>query len=1440
MRKRRMKRILGFLAAVMTTCLTLAAPVMAAMTSAEDLAWARTASLEEVRSKLGDLQKYLLPFDDWYTYRYWTQYRLGGGTNQGNADGYSSTLSYIIGTDVITDQKYRAGLTINYCRFDLELPDLPHFEGHENHVFYYAETPSSTEWEEIEEYHHLKEDANGGYITSIGGYPAKGYYTWNKTGYRLEVYVNLQDLLPWAAETEAKKSILYFKINSYSKEEELAKARNIEELIKNWQPKLSGPVVIGADPELFEKYGIKTGGVDVVVDTYAEDEPGEDATKPAEEEGKQKSKKDKDRDKDTEEKSQGHEDGGTTIPAIIILGTLGTAGAAAAAGAAGAGAGSGSEKPDGSEEKKLSTFKMYVNKDFGNKLKKGDEPKAVYARIVERKPSGEEVDRTDLTEQIRVFSSDGSLVVTDGGMSANGYRCAMASVPDVDEPEPEGKVSFFFEGEGGTFTQNVIFNVAIPGIKFFQDNLTLPAGELDEPEFLAFEVQEMGEKYDVEVSYNGEDYEIDLAECDDAEVKNVHYVALMEKNKQIFDAGVYTESWVNVTVKNETQKITASVKIIRMSMGLNVTVKALNCYRVPKKESAGKEMKRMTVADFETATTEGLAYVLYYDREEHVVRQQAAFPSVTFEPLDGETEERKKQISESLAQIKISCKLLRTEEDFSVCAFVCEGGFLDAPARYNVKLCMTAEIPVGDGENQRMVKYQAERVVLLRSQPSRVVAGVKENYEVDKYDDQITDMLYQIKEIVFDHYMNHLFSLYHMIDRMVDGYDRAYGYDPYQVAKVVDVWERFQRGEMLGANAEAKGYGVADELEALAAATRSWDGWQGIVLRISLDVMTGGASEIAMVALDVNRGAMDYRKETGGRGTAFGYFKAAGIPLLFGAGFGVAAAVGKGASKLVGTQARKLFPKKTAALLKKAEAVKNTAREMAELAARDAKAAAGYVSSVIPQGAKTASAKIGNAVNAVVELVDSVDPRLVLPKAKMANSVVSASVNKGKATGDALIKEAKAAPKNVREKCIDMAGNVANKEGEIIYNEMIAAKKALQANPTSGAAQLRYNQSLVEFKASHAAIEHANSIMPGQNLNMRELINMDIEKNVTSRVESKVMTKAGDWYNIDPNTVKVERATANKGAGLKFGRDCDMTPKVVTKEGGTKYVSQVTTDKILEEAVQETIEETCGKEFASQFAQKGKFSQKMDFTGCTVQHADYFQGGLDTVQQVTNKARMGEFMGAEQARSVADTLRHKGLHPYEAGAKIEKEVFSKLKDGEADALLKELEAYAKADASVAKSMQLSENAKKLKEAYSLMEEGLYQPSKYGNYVVEKEWVCIEKGCGETLTAQAYANARIIDRGSGRALTEEMMQRTEAWTGERITLSEARKACELNGTTLEKAIAGVGDAFEMQDKLLGRGIIYDVTKTAASGMTQGFGVGGAMNVLRNATEGTKKK
>ncbi|MBQ6756538.1 MAG: hypothetical protein IJP43_06305, partial [Oscillospiraceae bacterium] len=452
----------------------------ALMQNAEDMNWARTADLQEVKNKLKDLQEYLLPLDRHDLYFYEVLNTSGGGSNQGNANGYTNRFSYNITTEVETGGG--SHLPVTRTRVDLNLPELPHYDGHDRSVFYYCESYSNS-WDHVSDYADVE---NSERITTIGGYPAKGYarvatYKGKTILYESYIYVNLQTLFPWIQEG-AKGGIVLFHVKSSSSEpDSIAEAQRLTEIIKNWQPTISEPVVIAAetDPEVLKDLGIKKGGANVVVDTPAKEEAGEDS--------------------------------GTEIPAIIILGTLG-------AGAALAGAASGDGEGD---KKKRSSFKMYINKIFGSSLKKGDQPQAVFARIAEVTPDGREIPRPDLTGQIRVWSFDDSLIVKDGGM-VNGYKCAMVSVYDTEDQPPEGKVSFYFEGEGGSFTQNVIFNIAVPGIKFFQENLTLPAGILEEPEFLPFEVSEMGDKYEIELSYNGENYEIDLAECDDKNA-HVHY-----------------------------------------------------------------------------------------------------------------------------------------------------------------------------------------------------------------------------------------------------------------------------------------------------------------------------------------------------------------------------------------------------------------------------------------------------------------------------------------------------------------------------------------------------------------------------------------------------------------------------------------------------------------------------------------------------------------------------------------------------------------------------------------------------------------------------------------------------------------------------------------------------------------------------------------------------
>ena len=153
------------------------------------------------------------------------------------------------------------------------------------------------------------------------------------------------------------------------------------------------------------------------------------------------------------------EDGGVSVPAAIVVGVLG--GGAAIAGAAAASGGADGKK------KKRKSYKMYVQKDFGDAIRRGgDKPVIIRARMAEVDESGAERDRNDLTANIGV-STDGMTV--HGAALAGRYCEATVSVPE-NNPNDTANITFTFNGEGGTFTNTVIFRLVDgPSLKFVDE-----------------------------------------------------------------------------------------------------------------------------------------------------------------------------------------------------------------------------------------------------------------------------------------------------------------------------------------------------------------------------------------------------------------------------------------------------------------------------------------------------------------------------------------------------------------------------------------------------------------------------------------------------------------------------------------------------------------------------------------------------------------------------------------------------------------------------------------------------------------------------------------------------------------------------------------------------------------------------------------------------------
>lgn len=79
---------------------------------------------------------------------------------------------------------------------------------------------------------------------------------------------------------------------------------------------------------------------------------------------------------------------------------------------------------DCDSEGKRSTYKMYINKDFGDSIRYDKPPVTVYARMAEVTENGQEIDRPDLTSQISIFC-EGNPLRIDGDSMAGGYMGAL-------------------------------------------------------------------------------------------------------------------------------------------------------------------------------------------------------------------------------------------------------------------------------------------------------------------------------------------------------------------------------------------------------------------------------------------------------------------------------------------------------------------------------------------------------------------------------------------------------------------------------------------------------------------------------------------------------------------------------------------------------------------------------------------------------------------------------------------------------------------------------------------------------------------------------------------------------------------------------------------------------------------------------------------------------
>ena len=152
------------------------------------------------------------------------------------------------------------------------------------------------------------------------------------------------------------------------------------------------------------------------------------------------------------------EDKGVSIPAAIAIGIAGVG-----AVIVGIAASSGGE--EGTKKNKKS-YKMYVQKDFGDAIRKGAEPVKVRARMAEIDENGIEHERIDLTQKISASSED---MTIENTIVIGRYLEATVFIPK-EYNSNEAEITFTFSGEGGFFTNTIIFRaIDGPSLKFVDE-----------------------------------------------------------------------------------------------------------------------------------------------------------------------------------------------------------------------------------------------------------------------------------------------------------------------------------------------------------------------------------------------------------------------------------------------------------------------------------------------------------------------------------------------------------------------------------------------------------------------------------------------------------------------------------------------------------------------------------------------------------------------------------------------------------------------------------------------------------------------------------------------------------------------------------------------------------------------------------------------------------
>ena len=224
------------------------------------------------------------------------------------------------------------------------------------------------------------------------------------------------------------------------------------------------------------------------------------------------------------------------------------------------------------ETKSNSSYKMYFDKDFGNKITYGQEVE-IRTRIVEVTSEGNVINRTDLNKNIK-FRNKKSFNINKTYINKN-VMCALISIDKNSKNENEGIVSIAYEGEGGSFINNVSFDlVGKLYIDFGKNGNVLTMYYDEEKEYTKkIKLIDFIDEPKMELKYDEKLFEVKLTKIDNSNYEIS--VLNLSKKKDV------ETHYIELNAISETEKVKEDLRICLCKKGLMIdydsAYKKANC-----------------------------------------------------------------------------------------------------------------------------------------------------------------------------------------------------------------------------------------------------------------------------------------------------------------------------------------------------------------------------------------------------------------------------------------------------------------------------------------------------------------------------------------------------------------------------------------------------------------------------------------------------------------------------------------------------------------------------------------------------------------------------------------------------------------------------------------------------------------------------------------------